>query len=1003
MAPFAQLDLTRQLEDLPRLAAAFGCQPLWEQIPPDYWTARTGDPAPCDRSALVGELHGLPWYALETPAPSRTARTVARRLIQRGESAALFALDRAGLSLVLTVTFHEFPLLRLKPAPESAILHACLTRIPGIPAAGKLAIAARLAEILALESLGTRFFVAFEKQLEAMAESMTGCRPGDRRSLALLQLNRVLFLYFVQSKGWLDGTTSFLRAQVDACLERDNSLDRHLLRPLFFGTLNRPAGDRSKGARGFGRVPFLNGGLFEPHPLERKWKGTIPNSAWRNAFDTLFERFQFNAAEGTGCAIAPDMLGRVFEEVMVPEERRRSGTFYTPPGIVRSLLDECLAVLLSRRTGATPATVSELIHDRNPRVIGQLEPITILDPAVGSGAFLLAALERLSSLTRAAGESIAAARRRVLLTSLFGVDINPTAVRLTELRLWLSVIAEDTAEGPEGVAPLPNLDCLIRQGDSLTDPLGLIARMPFRMGAAGRTLADLRLAFSESTGKQKKDAARTLRHAELDAMKNCLDLAERKLRDSIGELIREARSPDLFGQKPGATRAVARRIHELRLRLRPLRLARKRLEDHGEVGWFQYESHFADVFTGNGGFDVVIGNPPWVRAEQLPPAVREHLGARYCWWRGDGPPGAGYRHQPDLAVAFLERCHELARPAGVVGLLVPAKVGSAAYGTAARRAITRDLMVHAIAELDANDQPTFDATVYPMALVTSKERPPAGHEVRLSLGSSQGRTMAQSELAGGGPWIIRQAGAAGIARELAHRFDSIASRHAIHLGVKTGANDVFLNPSTLIESHLVRPAFRGRDIRPFQIIRTVPLFWPCTVDGKPLPSLPEGATEHVRKHQKTLGARADQAGGPPWMLFRTAGACSRPRVAWADLSRSLSCVALSGEDRRVPLNTCYVIQAGDEDAWALAAWLNSSWMRGLARLQAAPANGGFARFNARTVGSLPLPGSVGGDPALVAYARAASSGLHVQDELDELTAPYLGLSKSALGTLASVP
>ena len=526
--------------------------------------------------------------------------------------------------------------------------------------------------------------------------------------------------------------------------------------------------------------------------------------------------------------------------------------------------------------------------------------------------------------------------------------------------------------------------------------------MPFRMGAAGPALADLRMAFSEATGKRKRDAARTLRHAEQDAMEDCLDLAERKLRDSIGELIRGARSPDLFGEKPGATRAVAQRIRQLRLRLQPLRVARRRLEDQGEVGWFQYESHFADVFTSQGGFDVVIGNPPWVRAEQLPPAVREHLGARYCWWRGDGLPGAGYRHQPDLAVAFLERCHELARPGGVVGLLVPAKVGSAAYGTAARRAITRDLMVHAMAELGAKDQPTFDATVYPMALVTSKERPPAGHEVRLSLGNPQGSSIRQSELVGGGPWIVRRAGAAGIARELAHRFDSIATRHPIHLGVKTGANDVFLNPPKLVEAHLVRQAFRGRDIRPFQIIRTVPLFWPCTAGGKPLTSLPEGAMEHVREHQKTLGARADQTDGPPWMLFRTAGSSSGPRVAWADLSRSLTCVALAGDDRRIPLNTCYVIQSGDEEAWALAAWLNSSWMRGLARLQAAPANGGYSRFNARTVGSLPLPSSVSGDPRLVAYARAAGSGLHVQDELDELTAPYLDLSESALGTLASV-
>jgi type I restriction-modification system DNA methylase subunit len=388
-----------------------------------------------------------------------------------------------------------------------------------------MATAARLAEIVALEGLGRRFFLAFEKRLDAMAESLTGCRAGDRRDLALLQLNRMLFLYFVQSKGWLNGKPDFLRTQVDACLERKRSVDKHLLRPLFFGTLNRAVADRTACVRAFGRIPFLNGGLFEPHPLERKWNGTIPNGTWRETFDTLFERFQFTAAEGTGCAIAPDMLGRVFEGVMAPEERRRSGTFYTPPDLVRGLLEECLAVFLTRRTGAPPARAPALLDQPDDHVVSLLRGITVLDPAAGSGAFLLAALERLADLTRSPGESIAAARRRTLVSNLFGVDVNPTAVRLTELRLWLSVIADDPSESPERVAPLPNLDCLIRQGDSLTDPLGLIARMPFRPEAMGGALAGLRRAFSEATGRRKSAAARHLRAAEVAAMRACLVLA----------------------------------------------------------------------------------------------------------------------------------------------------------------------------------------------------------------------------------------------------------------------------------------------------------------------------------------------------------------------------------------------------------------------------------------------------------------------------------------------
>jgi hypothetical protein len=992
----------RRLEDLPRLAASLGCQPAWEEIPPSYWATRSPESWPCTRSALVGSLHGLPWYAVETATPIRTARTIVRRLFRRGEPAALFALDPASSSLALSVGFQEFPVLSLNPVLEPGVVRACLARVPEIRSGGKLATAARLSEILALEGLGTRFFIAFEQQLEAMTESLTGCRQGDRRALALLQLNRVLFLYFVESKGWLDGKPDFLRDQVDQCLAGKRSLDRHLLRPLFFGTLNRPAGGRTRGALRFGRIPFLNGGLFEPHALERKWTGTIPNSAWRNAFDNFFERFQFTAAEGTGCAIAPDMLGRVFEGVMVPDERRRSGTFYTPPRIVTSLLEECLVVFISREMGITSARAAELLHSPDEFPRGLVSRLTLLDPAAGSGAFLLVALERLSYLTRSPGESISAARRRVLINNLFGVDINSTAVRLTELRLWLSVIADDTTLNPDRVAPLPNLDGMVRQGDSLTDPLGLIAQMPFRPGAVGASLAGVRRAFSEATGREKSEAAKILRARELTAMRDCLDAAEKYLIADIAELVQAARSPDLFGEPAGATRAWERRLADLRQRLRPLRQARRRLEEQGEVGWFQYESHFADVFANRGGFDVVIGNPPWVRAEKLPTRVREHLQGRYCWWKGDGKSVAGYRHQPDLAVAFLERAHELARSGGVVGLLMPAKICSAGYATTARRAMTRDLSLHVIAELNSTSPAAFDATVYPMALVTSKERPCAGHQVRLTLGDPNGAWIRQSELTGGGPWMIRRAGAASIARELALRFDSIASRHAIHLGVKTGANAVFLNPPGEIETSLVRTAFRGRDLRPFVVVRTIPLLWPYTDEGQLLPRLPEKAHAHIRTHETRLAARADQHDGPPWMLFRTAGAVPGPRVVWADLSRRLTCVCLDGEDRRIPLNSCYVINTSAKAALALAAWLNSSWMRGLARLQADPASSGFARFNARTVGSLPLPRSVCTDAALAAFARQAVSGNYSQAELDELTAPHLDLSEDALRTFASM-
>ena len=328
------LEQTRTFDDLARLVAALGAVPAREEIPIGYWRQHTSESLPLTRSALIG-LHGqLPWYGVETRDLLPALRRIARNLEGRGEPAAILGIDPEG-GIALTVAFDRRPCCRLLPAEDFRIVETCLARIAAIPSGGRLATAARLAEILSVEGLSSRFFAAFDNALERMSATVEQLRPAHRRSLALLQLNRILFLYFIQSKGWLDGKPDFLRLQVDRCLRQRKQLDHHLLRPLFFGTLNRPAEERKSTARNFGSIPFLNGGLFEPHPLEREWKGSFPNPAWQQTFDDVFERFHFTAAEGSETAIAPDMLGRVFEGVMAREERRRSGTFYTPPALVQ--------------------------------------------------------------------------------------------------------------------------------------------------------------------------------------------------------------------------------------------------------------------------------------------------------------------------------------------------------------------------------------------------------------------------------------------------------------------------------------------------------------------------------------------------------------------------------------------------------------------------------------------------------------------------------------------
>ncbi len=976
----------RSLEDLPRLAGALGHEPLWDPLP--------GCREPI---VVVGRAGNFPWYALSGNRADQRVRALARRMAARGRLCGALGLDPASRRLSVTVSLDGAPRLSLDLDGPAASALAALSRLASGGAAGAAGYAVYAADALGGEAVGRRFFREFRATLDRMAAGLPGPLPAtDRQALALLQLTRVLFLYFVQAKGWLAGNGRFLAEAVDRCLARKRRVHRDLLRPLFFGTLNRPRSERGRTALGFGSIPFLNGGLFEPHPLERRLRSDIADPLWRDAFDRLFERFHFTVAEGEREGIAPDMLGRVFEGVMAPDERRASGTYYTPAALVHELIAEGVAALVSERLACSRAEAERRLADGEAAARRVVSRLRILDPAVGSGAFLLGALEQLSAVGPANG-SAAAVRRRVLQRNLFGVDRNGAAVRLTELRLWLAVIADDTTDRPEEVRPLPNLDCLIRQGDSLFDPAGSGFRSPVDRRRASE-LSMLRRAVVTASGREKRAMLRDLGRTEAGIAERSLSEADAALRGAVAECLRIARGADLFGARRGLDGEGKKRLAMLRGEIRRIRSLRRALAREGEVPWFDYRIQFADVFAA-GGFDLVVGNPPWLRAEELPADLRRRLAGRYRWWRsGSG----GFANRPDLAVAFLERSLELAAPGGVVAMLVPAKIAAAGYAAAARHGLSAGTTLVAVADLTGSPHASFQATVYPLALVARKAAAPPRHRVRVILGP--GPTVPQASLRGGGPWLLgrqplRDALAA--MRQGRPRLDSVV---ACHLGLKTGANRIFLDPPE-IEIELLRWALRGRDLVPFAPRHRTRLLWTHGPDGSPLPRLPPRAAAYLAPHTALLRARTDYAGGPPWILFRARAAAAPHRVVWADLARDLRAASLTGFPDTIPLNSCYVAPArSDAEADRIAGWLNSSWLRAAARAGAVPAAGGCARFTAGTVGALPLPPSVLADEDLSALAQLGRNGARVQADIDDLTARHLDLAaahrEALLGSLA---
>jgi len=383
---------------------------------------------------------------------------------------------------------------------------------------------------------------------------------------------------------------------------------------------------------------------------------------------------------------------------------------------------------------------------------------------------------------------------------------------------------------------------------------------------------------------------------------------------------------------------------------RELRSAARRLSREGGAPFFAFESHFADILA-RGGFDLVAGNPPWVRGERVPAQVRETLATRYATWRPAREPG--FAHLPDLAVAFVERALELAAPGGAAALLVPAKLASSGYAEPLRRRLAAGTCLERVAAVDQTGAFAGGAAVYPMALVAARIEPTGRERVATALGPKTGApAIPQRALAADGPWILASAGGATrIACHLRTVCPTVGDRWSPQLGVKTGADDVFLvaqpGPAT-------RPVVRGRDLGPWRATPRAHLLWTHGPDGRPLARLPAELARALDLHLERLGRRSDYRSGPAWQLFRIALADAPYRVIWPDLARRLAAVV--PDAGVVPLNTVYGIATrAADDAYALAALFNSRWLTALARLSADPARGGFRRFNARVVRGLPLP------------------------------------------------
>jgi len=310
-------------------------------------------------------------------------------------------------------------------------------------------------------------------------------------------LGQIVFCYFLQRKGWLGakkgelinkGDKDFMRSLFNRCAEGKNFYNEYL-EYLFYGSLN----DRAEGSGDFYRkhfdcqIPFLNGGLFEP-PEDYDWEKSfvhIPDKIFSNRENTgildAFDLYNFTVYEDDPIdrevSVDPEMLGKVFENLLPENLRKGKGAYYTPREIVHYMCQESLINYLVTETKVNTDKIRDLVVNKHLEGEGSIEfidrvlqNIKVCDPACGSGAFLVGMLHEIVSARRILNpkEDEYRLKKEAIQNCIYGVDIDPGAVGIAKLRLWLSLVVDYELKDIE---PLPNLDYKIMCGNSLIEEL----------------------------------------------------------------------------------------------------------------------------------------------------------------------------------------------------------------------------------------------------------------------------------------------------------------------------------------------------------------------------------------------------------------------------------------------------------------------------------------------------------------------------------------------------
>ena len=548
-----------------------------------------------------------------------------------------------------------------------------------------------------IEQVTEEFFDAYRYALnEIIIKSLSQDFPYEKKhSFAQQLLSRILFIYFLQRKGWLKWKNykqdkNYIRNLwlKYKSTKSKNTFYSQWLSSLFFGAFNKKSHlinpdlpDEIK--ESFILMPFLNGGLFTKNELDKN-DFLIPDSVFEWLFEPdesssdkkkgFLEIFNFTIDETSPIdvevAVDPEMLGKVYESLINEEERGRAGIFYTPRVEIDFMCRLALVNYLQTKTQIDKQDLITLIF--NPESINSysdteklialrdyLHKVKIVDPAVGSASFLVGMMNILvelhSALTRKLEnkeENLFALKHKIILENLYGVDVKDWAVMVGELRLWLSLIIETDEKYMDIYTKplLPNLSFKIRQGDSLVEEVGgifinlrgdALKTIPNSIKQKISDLIDKKAEFF--SGKRSADLKEQIEieNLEIEIFKEILqtkiDDLSKKLSSKNQSLKQLANSKNLFGETGNASKQEQKKLSEeidqLKIELSKYQSALSAVGTKGKKDYFLWELDFAEVFAQNGGFDIVIGNPPYVRQELIAPPLENEKDYSADNWR----------------------------------------------------------------------------------------------------------------------------------------------------------------------------------------------------------------------------------------------------------------------------------------------------------------------------------------------------------------------------------